>query len=199
MKRFFDFCLSSIGLIILFLPMLLLACIIRLKLGSPVLFKQARIGFKGEPFTIIKFRTMRNNVRSDGIGSSDAERLTNFGRWLRAASLDELPELWNVFMGDMSLVGPRPLLTQYLSLYTFEQARRHEVRPGITGLAQINGRNTISWEEKFHFDLWYVDNHNLLLDVKILLQTLTSLFNCNDINASPDETMPEFMGSKVDK
>jgi lipopolysaccharide/colanic/teichoic acid biosynthesis glycosyltransferase len=194
MKRFFDICLSSIGLVMLLLPMLLLGCLIRLKLGSPVLFRQVRPGLRGEPFTVIKFRTMKNEVGSDGIDLPDAERLTNFGRWLRATSLDELPELWNVFMGEMSLVGPRPLLMQYLPLYTLEQARRHEVRPGITGWAQINGRNAISWDEKFDLDLWYVENHTLFLDIQIISRTIICVFQRSNINAEGSATMPPFLG-----
>jgi len=194
LKRFFDISLSIIGLIILAIPMLLLAVLIRLNLGTPIFFRQIRPGLRGKPFTMIKFRTMRNVVNSIGIPLPDSERLTPFGVWLRATSLDELPELWNVLIGEMSLVGPRPLLMQYLPLYTLEQARRHEVRPGITGWAQINGRNAISWNEKFDLDVWYVDNNSLMLDIQIICRTFSSIFLKKNINAEGSATMPPFLG-----
>ena len=171
LKRFFDFLLALLALLLLALPLVALSLLLRRKLGSPVLFRQVRPGLQGRSFTMVKFRTMTDERGPDGALLPDAHRLTTFGRFMRASSLDELPELWNVLRGDMSLVGPRPLLMQYLSLYTPEQARRHEVRPGVTGWAQVNGRNAISWEEKFKFDVWYVDNRSLWLDIKILFLT----------------------------
>lgn len=198
MKRFFDIVLSIVGLTFFALPMLLLALLVRLNLGSPIFFRQVRPGLNGKPFTMIKFRTMSQGVCLDGVDLPDSERLTKFGVWLRATSLDELPELWNVLKGEMSLVGPRPLLMQYLPLYTLEQARRHEVRPGITGWAQINGRNAISWDEKFNLDLWYVDNNNLIIDIQIICKTFTSILQAKNINAKGSSTMPPFLG-KVNK
>jgi lipopolysaccharide/colanic/teichoic acid biosynthesis glycosyltransferase len=194
MKRVFDFVAASLALLLLSLPLLALAWLIRRKLGSPVLFRQVRPGLHGKPFTMVKFRTMTDERGSDGALLPDAQRLTPFGLWLRATSLDELPELWNVLKGDMSLVGPRPLLMEYLSLYTREQARRHEVRPGITGWAQVNGRNAISWEDKFQLDVWYVDKHNLLLDGKILWLTVKKVLVRDGISAPGDATMPKFEG-----
>jgi lipopolysaccharide/colanic/teichoic acid biosynthesis glycosyltransferase len=169
-----------------------LALVIRLKLGSPVLFAQVRPGLHGRPFTMIKFRTMSDARDARGELLPDADRLTRFGRLLRATSLDELPELWNVVAGDMSLVGPRPLLMEYLPHYSPDQARRHAVRPGITGWAQVNGRNAISWEEKFALDVWYVDNHSLLLDMRILWRTLVSVLRRHGISADGEATMPKF-------
>ena len=160
MKRLFDFVAASLALLLLALPLLALAWLIRRKLGSPVLFRQVRPGLQGRPFTMVKFRTMTDERGPDGALLPDAQRLTPFGRFLRASRLDELPELWNVLRGEMSLVGPRPLLMEYLPLYTPEQARRHEVRPGITGWAQVNGRNAISWADKFALDVWYVDHRS---------------------------------------
>ena len=171
-KRLFEFFLSLAGLLILALPIAVLILLVRNKLGSPVIFRQKRPGLHGKSFEMVKFRTMTNARGADGQLLSDAERLTPFGRFLRASSLDELPELWNVIKGDMSLVGPRPLLVEYLPLYTPEQARRHNVRPGITGWAQVNGRNALSWEEKFKLDVWYVDNRTFWLDIKILFKTV---------------------------
>jgi len=170
--------------------MLFISLLVRLNLGQPILFRQQRPGLNGEPFEMVKFRTMLNDRTSD----SDAERLTRFGRMLRASSLDELPELWNVFKGDMSLVGPRPLLMEYLPLYSEQQSRRHEVRPGITGLAQINGRNAISWQEKFKLDVWYVDNRSFWLDMKILFLTVKKVFVRDGINADGEATMSKFEG-----
>lgn len=196
MKRVFDFVAASLALIMLVLPLLVLAWLIRRKLGSPVLFCQVRPGLHGKPFTMLKFRTMTNDRDPDGALLPDSQRLTLFGRFLRASSLDELPELWNVLKGEMSLVGPRPLLMEYLPLYTPEQARRHVVRPGITGWAQVNGRNAISWEDKFKLDIWYVDNHSLWLDIKILWLTVKKVLVRDGISASGEATMPKFQGGK---
>ena len=166
----------------------------RLKLGSPVVFSQKRPGLHGKPFTMYKFRTMRDAVDNHGQQLPDSERMTPMGRFLRASSLDELPELFNVLRGDMSLVGPRPLLMEYLDRYTPQQARRHEVRPGITGWAQVNGRNAISWEQKFELDVWYVDNRSFALDLKILWLTVQKVFKREGISAAGEATMPKFMG-----
>jgi lipopolysaccharide/colanic/teichoic acid biosynthesis glycosyltransferase len=196
MKRVFDFVAASLALLLLALPLLALAWLIRRKLGSPVLFCQVRPGLKGRPFTMVKFRTMTDERGPDGALLPDAQRLTPFGRFLRASSLDELPELWNVLKGEMSLVGPRPLLMEYLPLYTPEQARRHEVRPGITGWAQVNGRNAISWADKFALDVWYVDHRSMWLDVKILWFTVRKVMVRDGISAAGEATMPKFTGSK---
>jgi len=196
LKRVVDIFGAGLGLLILSPLILCLAWMIRRRLGSPVLFRQVRPGLQGRPFEMIKFRTMRDAADSNGQPLPDADRLTPFGRWLRSTSLDELPELWNVLKGDMSLVGPRPLLMEYLPLYSPEQARRHEVRPGITGWAQVNGRNAISWEEKFALDVWYVDHHNLWLDMKILYMTLRKVLVRDGISAEGEATMPKFTGSK---
>lgn len=195
MKRLFDFIVSLAGFLILALPMLILVCLVRLKLGSPVIFSQQRPGLRGRPFQMVKFRSMTDQLGPDGFLLPDAERLTPFGRWLRTTSLDELPELWNVLKGDMSLVGPRPLLMEYLPHYSPVQARRHEVRPGITGWAQVNGRNTLSWEDKFKLDVWYVDHHSLWLDIKILWMTLKKVIVREGISAPGDATMPLFKGN----
>jgi lipopolysaccharide/colanic/teichoic acid biosynthesis glycosyltransferase len=197
MKRLFDFTLAMLGLIVLSLPLLAIAWQVRSKLGSPVLFTQLRPGIKGRPFLIIKFRTMTNERDASGNLLPDAKRLKPFGCFLRATSLDELPELWNVLRGEMSLVGPRPLLFDYLPLYTREQFRRHDVIPGITGWAQVNGRNSISWEEKFNLDVWYVDNKSLILDIKILWLTVKKVVSRDGISASGEPTMPRFGGSKT--
>lgn len=197
MKRIFDFTLSLIGLLLLSLPIVLLALLIRLRLGSPIFFTQVRPGLHGKPFKMVKFRTMISELGSDGNLLPDELRLPAFGRWLRATSLDELPELWNVLKGNMSLVGPRPLLIQYLPLYSPYQARRHEVRPGLTGWAQVNGRNSISWEDKFKLDIWYVDNHSLYLDIKILYMTLNKVIRKDGISAKGEATMPAFTGNKA--
>jgi lipopolysaccharide/colanic/teichoic acid biosynthesis glycosyltransferase len=173
-----------------------LAWLIRRKLGSPVLFRQVRPGQHGKPFNMVKFRTMTDERGPDGAWLPDALRLTPFGRFLRASSLDELPELWNVLKGEMSLVGPRPLLMEYLPLYTPEQARRHEVRPGITGWAQVNGRNAISWADKFALDVWYVDHRSLWLDVRILWLTVRKVLVRDGISAAGEATMPRFEGDK---
>ena len=195
MKRLFDMTLVFLSSIFLVVPMLLIAVLIRFLLGSPVLFQQTRPGLNGKPFKMIKFRTMTDACDSCGILLSDSERLTQFGYFLRSTSLDELPELWNVLRGDMSLVGPRPLLMEYLPLYTPHQARRHEVRPGITGWAQVNGRNALSWEEKFDLDVWYVDNQSFWLDIKILWMTVKKVFKREGINAVGEATMNKFTGS----
>lgn len=174
--------------------LILLAVLVRLSLGQPILFCQVRPGLHGRPFTLYKFRSMTDALDAAGNLLSDAQRLTRFGRFLRSTSLDELPELWNVLKGDMSLVGPRPLLMQYLERYTPEQARRHEVRPGITGWAQVNGRNAITWEEKFALDVWYVDNQSIWLDTKILVLTLVQVLRREGINEEGNATMSEFLG-----
>ena len=195
MKRGFDL-LLVLGLAPVWIPVaLLLALAVRLRLGTPVLFLQRRPGRQGRLFRLVKFRTMTDARGADGQLLPDAERLTAFGRWLRATSLDELPELWNVLTGEMSLVGPRPLREEYLPLYTPEQARRHEVRPGITGWAQVNGRNAISWEEKFALDTWYVDHQSLWLDLRILGRTAGQVFRRHGIGHGGEETMPWFTGS----
>ena len=201
MKRLFDFVATAVGLLGLALPMLALVWLVRSKLGSPVFFRQVRPGLHGQPFEMAKFRTMTEERRPDGQFLPDAVRLTPFGRFLRSSSLDELPELWNVLKGDMSLVGPRPLLMEYLPLYTPEQARRHEVRPGVTGWAQVNGRNAISWEDKFALDVWYVDHRSMWLDIKILWLTLKQVLVRDGISAAGEATMPRFTGStpKVDQ
>ncbi|WP_170299862.1 sugar transferase [Desulfobacter hydrogenophilus] len=170
--------------------------LVRKHMGSPVFFKQKRPGLHGKPFYMYKFRTMTNACDCNGCLLPDCDRLTPLGRFLRATSLDELPELFNVLKGDMSLVGPRPLRMKYLELYSDEQARRHDVIPGITGWAQVNGRNSVSWEDKFKFDVWYVDNHNFLLDIKILFLTVKQVFIHDGINAEGHATMPAFRGSK---
>lgn len=197
MKRLFDLVTSSIGLMILALPLALLAWQVRRKLGSPVLFTQVRPGLHGKPFRMVKFRTMKDTRDASGALLPDAERLTPFGRFLRASSLDELPELWNVLRGEMSLVGPRPLLMEYLPLYSPEQARRHQVRPGITGWAQVNGRNSISWADKFALDVWYVDHRSLWLDVRILWLTVRKVLVRDGISAAGEATMSRFEGDKT--
>jgi len=194
LKRIFDFSISFILLILSFPLLAIIAFKIRQNLGKPVLFKQLRPGLAGKPFQMFKFRTMKESCDSNGKLLPDEARLTNFGRFLRSTSLDELPELWNVLKGEMSLVGPRPLLMDYLPLYSPEQARRHEVKPGITGWAQVNGRNTLSWEEKFNLDVWYVDNQSFLIDCKILWQTFLKVLKREGINTTSDAMMPAFKG-----
>jgi len=196
LKRFIDIVLSLIGLIILSPLMIIIAVLVFINLGSPVLFRQVRPGLHGRPFVLYKFRTMRDLRDDEGHLLPDELRLTRFGRFLRSTSLDELPELFNVLKGEMSLVGPRPLLMEYLERYTPEQARRHEVKPGITGWAQVNGRNAISWEEKFKLDVWYVDNWSIMLDFKILLLTFIKVLKRESIGADGHATMPEFKGSQ---
>lgn len=195
MKRLFDVVVSVFALLFFSPIMAFVAWKIRKNLGSPVLFRQTRPGLSGKPFEMVKFRTMKDAADTLGNILPDAERMTAFGNKLRSSSLDELPELWNVLKGDMSLVGPRPLLMQYLPLYSKEQARRHEVRPGVTGWAQVNGRNAISWEDKFKLDVWYVDNHSFWLDFKVLLLTVKKVFVREGISAEGQATMHEFMGN----
>jgi lipopolysaccharide/colanic/teichoic acid biosynthesis glycosyltransferase len=195
-KRSMDIIGAVIGLAILSPVLLSVMLMVRRKMGSPVLFRQKRPGVNGKPFEMIKFRTMQNTSGPEGSPLPDSERLTSLGRFLRASSLDELPELWNVIKGDMSLVGPRPLLMEYLPLYSQDQARRHEVRPGVTGWAQINGRNAVSWDEKFELDVWYVDNRNLWLDLKIIWLTMHKVIIRDGISATGEATMTKFQGNK---
>ena len=194
-KRLFDIIASASGLIILSPVFLILAYLIRKNLGAPVFFTQERPGKDGKPFKMIKFRSMRDAVDKDGNPLPDSERLPPFGKKLRAASLDELPELWNVLKGDMSLVGPRPLLMSYLPLYNDFQFRRHEMKPGVTGWAQVNGRNAISWDEKFAYDIWYIDHFSLWFDMKILFLTIKKVFIKEGISAEGEATMPYFTGN----
>lgn len=196
-KRTVDVLIAALGLAVLVIPIVLLAGLIRCQLGSPILFRQRRPGLHGRSFELLKFRSMTDARDIDGELLADQERLTALGRLLRATSLDELPGLWNVLRGDMSLVGPRPLLMEYLPLYTCEQARRHEVRPGITGWAQVNGRNSLSWEEKFSLDVWYVENQSFWLDLKILVLTVVKVFRREGIAADGEVTMPRFKGSAL--
>lgn len=196
MKRFFDIFISINAIVLLSIPILLLCIIVRRKLGSPVFFRQIRPGLHGKPFEMVKLRTMTDYRDEKGQLLTDAERLTTFGSFMRASSLDELPELWNVLKGDMSLVGPRPLLMEYLPLYSAKQARRHQVRPGITGWAQVNGRNALSWEEKFKLDVWYVDNRTIWLDIKILWLTVRKVMMRDGISAVGEATMSKFGGTK---
>ncbi len=191
-KRSLDILAAGMALIVLSPVFIWSSIQVQRKLGSPIFFRQTRPGLNGEPFEMVKFRTMQDATSPDGKPLADAERLTDYGRFLRRTSLDELPELWNVLKGDMSLVGPRPLLIDYLDHYTPEQMRRHEVRPGITGWAQVNGRNAISWEEKFAYDVWYVDNWSLWLDIKILFLTLVKVFRREGISGGGVETMTRF-------
>lgn len=195
MKRVFDILAASVGLVVFSPLMLYLILRIRRDMGAPVFFRQTRPGKDGKPFEMIKFRSMRDATAQDGTPLSDAERLTPLGQKLRSSSLDELPELWNVIRGDMSLVGPRPLLMEYLPLYSAEQARRHEVRPGVTGWAQVNGRNAISWDQKFALDVWYVDNRNFWLDLKILWKTVRKVLFKEGISADGEATMSRFTGN----
>lgn len=196
LKRCFDILAAGAGLILLSPVIAVVAYLIRKRLGSPVLFRQIRPGLDGKPFEMIKFRTMRDAVDAQGNPLPDAQRMTPFGSFLRSSSLDELPELWNVIKGDMSLVGPRPLLMEYMPLYNAEQLRRHEARPGVTGWAQINGRNALSWEDKFKLDVWYVDNQSLLLDIKIILLTVKKVLVRDGISGDGEVTMSKFTGSK---
>lgn len=195
-KRTFDLLASTSALLVLSPVLLGVAYMVRKNLGSPVLFRQVRPGMHGKPFEMIKFRTMLDAVDAQGNVLPDDVRLTSFGRFLRSTSLDELPELWNVLKGDMSLVGPRPLLMEYLPLYSPEQARRHEARPGVTGWAQINGRNAISWEDKFRLDVWYVDNQSLWLDIRIIFLTIKKVLVRDGISAEGEATMSKFTGSR---
>jgi len=195
MKRCFDLVISLFFFPIIFLMCLIIFLFLKIKLGSPVIFSQPRLGLNEEIFIMIKFRTMINTSDLDGNLLSDSERLTKFGKFLRSSSLDELPSFWNVIKGNMSLVGPRPLLVEYLPLYNSKQRRRHEVKPGISGWAQINGRNAITWDQKFDFDVWYVDNNSIWLDIKILLLTVKKVFIQDGINQSNHVIMPKFKGS----
>ncbi|MCL6244581.1 sugar transferase [Acinetobacter sp. ANC 7200] len=195
-KRLLDIIIASIALILLSPLYAYVAYKVKKNLGSPVLFRQVRPGLNGKPFEMIKFRTMKDAVDAHGHPLPDSERLTPFGKMLRSTSLDEMPELWNVIKGDMSVVGPRPLLMEYLPLYNEEQAKRHNVRPGMTGHAQVNGRNAISWEEKFKLDTWYVENQSTVLDFKIMLKTVQKVIAKDDISAEGEATMTRFTGSK---
>lgn len=196
MKRALDFFLSLLGLVVLSPVILVISICIRFKLGAPIIFSQVRPGLDGKPFKMIKFRTMRDAVDPSGNPLPDSERMTPFGSFLRSSSLDELPELWNVLTGDMSLVGPRPLLMEYLPLYDPNQYRRHEVRPGVTGWAQINGRNAVGWDEKFELDVWYVDNRSFWLDMKILFLTVKKVLLRDGISGQGEVTMSKFTGRK---
>lgn len=195
MKRLFDMIATTLGLLLIWPLVAVFAVLVYCRLGSPVLFRQQRPGLHGHPFWLLKFRTMVDTHDANGNLLPDPERLTIFGRFLRKTSLDELPELWNVLKGDMSLVGPRPLLMQYLDRYTPEQARRHEVKPGITGWAQVNGRNTLTWEEKFKLDVWYVDHQSFWLDVKIIAMTVWKVLRREGISQTGQATAEEFMGN----
>lgn len=196
MKRMLDIIGAIVGLVVLSPVLVTVAVMIRRKMGAPVLFRQTRPGLYNKPFKMMKFRTMRNAIDANGNPLSDTERLTRLGLFLRSSSLDELPELWNVLKGDMSLVGPRPLLMEYLPLYSPEQSRRHEVRPGVSGWAQVNGRNAISWDEKFQLDVWYVENRTLWLDFKIIWLTIRNVLKRDGISAAGEATMPKFTGNK---
>jgi lipopolysaccharide/colanic/teichoic acid biosynthesis glycosyltransferase len=195
MKRLMDIAVAAVGLIALSPILLVTAITVRVALGTPVLFRQVRPGLHGRPFLLYKFRTMRDDIDTSGATLPDADRLTRLGAWLRSTSLDELPELWNVLRGDMSLVGPRPLLTEYLALFTPTQARRHEVRPGITGWAQVNGRNELTWDDRLALDVWYVDNRSLRLDLRILLRTVRAVVARAGISHAGHATMERFRGS----
>lgn len=196
LKRLLDIIIASTALILLSPLYAFVAYKVKKNLGSPVLFRQVRPGLHGKPFEMIKFRTMKDAVDANGQPLPDSERLTAFGKMLRSTSLDEMPELWNVIKGDMSVVGPRPLLTEYLPLYNQEQAKRHHVRPGMTGHAQVNGRNAIGWEEKFKLDTWYVENQSTLLDFKIMFKTVHKVIAKDDISAEGEATMPKFTGNE---
>lgn len=195
-KRLFDVIVSTLVLIVFSWLILILAVLVRVNLGSPVFFRQRRPGLDGTIFEMVKFRTMRNATAPDGTPLPDDQRMTKFGNLLRKLSLDELPELWNVVKGDMSLVGPRPLLVQYLDRYSPRQMRRHETRPGVTGWAQVNGRNAVAWEDRFEMDVWYVENWSFTLDLKILWMTILTVFKRSGVSAEGHVTMPEFMGSQ---
>ena len=197
LKRAFDIAASTSALVVLSPVLAITAYKVKKELGSPVLFRQTRPGLHGKPFEMIKFCTMKDATDKEGNALPDSERLTEFGKKLRASSLDELPELWNVLKGDMSLVGPRPLLMEYLPLYSAEQAKRHNVRPGVTGYAQVNGRNSLSWEDKFKLDTWYVEHQSLWLDMKILLKTVKKVIIKDGISAEGEATMTKFTGSRV--
>lgn len=195
-QRAIDLLFAGTALVLLSPLLLVLAILVRVKLGSPIFFTQVRPGWKEKPFRVYKFRTMVDALDINGNPLPDSERMTKFGKFLRALSLDELPQLWNVLNGSLSLVGPRPLLSRYLGRYTPEQRRRHEVKPGITGWAQINGRNALTWEQKFAYDLWYVEHQSLALNFKILWKTAAKVIKRSDVSAAGHETMPEFFGSQ---
>ncbi|MGR0306252.1 sugar transferase [Acinetobacter beijerinckii] len=195
LKRLLDIVIASIALVLLSPLYFYVAHKVKKHLGSPVLFRQVRPGLHGKPFEMIKFRTMKDALDEQGNPLPDSERLTSFGKMLRSTSLDEMPELWNVIKGDMSIVGPRPLLMEYLPLYNTDQAKRHNVRPGMTGHAQVNGRNAISWEQKFKLDTWYVENRSLSLDLKIMLQTVKKVIAKDDISEAGEATMSKFTGT----
>ena len=195
MKRLFDVVCAALALLLLSPVLVVVALLVRRQLGSPVLFRQMRPGLGGRPFQMVKFRTMLDATDANGVALPDSERLTRFGRFLRASSLDELPELWNVLKGDMSLVGPRPLLMDYLPLYSPHEFRRHEVRPGVTGWAQVNGRNALSWQQKFELDVWYVDNRSFWLDMRILWKTVIKVLKREGISAQGEATAEKFRGS----
>lgn len=195
-KRLFDIIAAAAALLLLSPVLLGLAILVAMKMGRPILFRQRRPGLDEKPFFMLKFRTMRDANDASGKPLSDAQRLTPFGRWLRSTSLDELPELWNVLKGELSLVGPRPLLMEYLPRYSAEQRRRHEVRPGLTGWAQVNGRNAVDWEERFKLDVWYVDNRSFWLDLKILAMTVGLVLARKGVNAEGEATMHKFTGDK---
>ena len=199
LKRFLDIVIASIALILLSPLYAFVAYKVKKNLGSPVLFRQVRPGLNGKPFEMIKFRTMKDAADAQGNPLPDSKRLTPFGKMLRSSSLDEMPELWNVIKGDMSVVGPRPLLMEYLPLYNKEQAKRHNVRPGMTGHAQVNGRNAIGWEEKFKLDTWYVENQSTALDFKIMLKTVQKVIAKEDISAEGEATVTKFKGTKQDQ
>ena len=199
LKRLLDIVIASSALVLLSPVYALVAYKVKKNLGSPVLFRQLRPGLHGKPFEMVKFRTMKDALDLDGNPLPDSERLTAFGKMLRSTSLDEMPELWNVIKGDMSIVGPRPLLMEYLPLYNREQAKRHNVRPGITGHAQVNGRNAISWEKKFELDTWYVENQSLWLDFKIMLKTVKKVIAKDDISAEGEATTTKFTGTPEQK
>ena len=196
MKRIFDLIFICLGLLFALPVIAIIVILVRFKIGSPIIFTQYRPGLNNHIFKIMKFRTMSNECDKNGVLLPDHDRLNKFGKFLRSTSLDELPSLWSVLKGDMSIVGPRPLLVEYLPLYSETQSRRHQVRPGITGWAQVNGRNKISWDEKFDLDVWYVDNQSIWLDVKILLITVKKILVRDGITAQGDATMPKFRGSK---
>ena len=198
-KRILDVAIASTALVILSPVYALVAYKVKKNLGSPVLFRQLRPGLNGKPFEMIKFRSMKDAVDAQGNPLPDSERLTPFGQMLRSSSLDEMPELWNVIKGEMSIVGPRPLLMEYLPLYNEQQAKRHNVRPGITGYAQVNGRNAISWEKKFELDTWYVENRSLWLDFKIMLKTVQKVLSKDDISAEGEATISKFTGTSESK
>jgi lipopolysaccharide/colanic/teichoic acid biosynthesis glycosyltransferase len=197
MKRIFDLSFSILVLPVALGVLAIVAALVFISLGRPVFFTQVRPGLGGRPFRLIKFRTMRNEFDPNGNPLPDVDRMTRFGRFLRSSSLDELPEFWNIIRGDMSLVGPRPLLVQYLERYNERQARRHEVRPGLTGWAQVNGRNAISWDQRLEMDVWYVENHSIWVDLKILLKTVVSILHRRGISADGEATMPEFTGTPI--